>query len=268
MDEITKQLAKLSQARPVDAIFIPLLREEDHQTVDCQALEPVKNVEVKLVDYMKHPRQEVNDPFAPTYNKGWRNHPAFSWANNQDQPTQTHTQQQFPQATQNQRESNQLQPTLTFAQPTQKAFATSDLVMSSLVTQMDEITNQLEKMHKPQPVALASSAPPLLCCNFYGDAHRTIDCHATEPVPTVEVELVDCGNHQRQPEDGPLASNPTRGYQNLRYAWAPDKRPNDPQPQNQHQHYSIEPGQPQHAQPTPESSQPAHAYSKLLPSYM
>ncbi|WCJ29759.1 hypothetical protein M5689_011373 [Euphorbia peplus] len=199
MAEITKQLAELSQAQHVDAISIPLLREEDHQTVDCQALEPVKNVEVKLVDYVKHPRQEVNDPFAPTYNKGWRNHPAFSWANNQNQPTQTHTQQQFPQATQNQRESNQLQLTLTSAQPTQKAFATSDPVMSSLVTQMAEITKQLANMHKPQPVALVSSAPPLLCCNFCGEAHRTIDCQPTEPTPTVEVELVDCVNHQRQP---------------------------------------------------------------------
>ncbi|WCJ29649.1 hypothetical protein M5689_011267 [Euphorbia peplus] len=225
MAEIIKQLEELSQAQPVDDISIPLIREEDHQTVDCQALEPVKNVEVKLVDYVKHPRQEVNDPFAPTYNKGWRNHPAFSWTNNQDQPTQTHTQQQFAQGTQNQRESNQTQPTLTSGQPTQKAFATSDHVMSSLVTQMAEITKQLAKLHKPQPVALVSSAPSLLCCHFCGDAHRTIDCHATEPASTIEVELVDCGNHQRQPEDGPLAPNPTRGYQNLPgYAWAPNKR--------------------------------------------
>ncbi|CAA0840188.1 Unknown protein, partial [Striga hermonthica] len=46
-----------------------------------------------LQGYQNRP---VNDPFSNTYNAGWRNHPNFSWANNNNvqQPRQNFAQQQ------------------------------------------------------------------------------------------------------------------------------------------------------------------------------
>jgi hypothetical protein len=63
-------------------------------------------------------RKPTSGPFAETYNSGWRNHPNFSWKQNQPQnqggtSTQAHNQYPsgFPSQAQNQfRSSHQAQP--------------------------------------------------------------------------------------------------------------------------------------------------------------
>ncbi|WCJ21141.1 hypothetical protein M5689_003320 [Euphorbia peplus] len=109
-------------------------------------------------------------------------------------------------------------------------------------------------MNKPQPVAAVSQTSPPLCCNYCGDAHRTVDCQEVEPAPKVEVELVDYVNHQRQQGGGLFVPNPPRGYQNHpAYSWEPTLRNYDQQPQEPRQQYqaqSSQSQQPQYSQPT------------------
>ncbi|WCJ18397.1 hypothetical protein M5689_000753 [Euphorbia peplus] len=143
-------------------------------------------------------------------------------------------------------------------QPTQKTSSSSDSTISSLAAQVAELT----KMNKPQPVASVCSAPPLPFCNFYGEAHRTIDCQATES--PVAVELVDYVNHQIQQGGGPFTPNPARGYQNHpAYSWDANRRPYDQQPHDQNQRYSAQSSQPQHQQ----QSQSANPYSQPSNNY-
>src|SRR5262249_26551465 len=70
-----------------------------HKSVDCQAGNPFAQL-IEQVDYAGNfQRPQQNNPYSNTYNPGWRNHPNFSWSNQQNpRPpppgyNQTHPQQ-------------------------------------------------------------------------------------------------------------------------------------------------------------------------------
>src|SRR5262249_16080952 len=70
-----------------------------HKSVECQAGNPFAQP-MEQVDYAGNfQRPQQNNPYSNTYNPGWRNHPNFSWSNQQNpRPpppgyNQTHAQQ-------------------------------------------------------------------------------------------------------------------------------------------------------------------------------
>src|SRR5262249_15210347 len=73
-----------------------------HKSIDCQTGNPFAQP-IEQVDYTGNfQRPPQNNPYSNTYNPGWRNHPNFSWTNQQNpRPpppgyNQTHPQQQKP----------------------------------------------------------------------------------------------------------------------------------------------------------------------------
>ncbi|WCJ36694.1 hypothetical protein M5689_017878 [Euphorbia peplus] len=83
--------------------------------MDCQAHEPVKKVEVELVDYVNHQRQQGGGPFVQNPTRGYQNHPAYSW-----EPTRR-TYDQQPQDSRPQYSAQSSQPQQhQYSQPAQR----------------------------------------------------------------------------------------------------------------------------------------------------
>ncbi|WCJ42012.1 hypothetical protein M5689_022844 [Euphorbia peplus] len=222
LDEITKQLAKLSQPQPqpqpqpmaaVSQAPLPLscnFYGEAHSTVNCQVNEPVQKVVMELVDHVNHPRQEVNDPFAPTYNKGWRNHPAFSWTNNQDQPAQAQPEQQLPQEKHNQAQTSRPQQQF-YSQPAtvssqlvppyvpphrrkeEKKSSMEEMFAKSMHNALSSIKNLENQMHELPNIVLPRNEELIL-----GDMEEDSE-DEIQPMPfQVENELSKVARLQRK----------------------------------------------------------------------
>src|SRR5262249_24383784 len=56
-----------------------------HKSVECQDGIPFENPRKKFVFRGNLQRPPQNNPYLNTYNPGWRNHPNFSWSNQQNQ---------------------------------------------------------------------------------------------------------------------------------------------------------------------------------------
>ena len=65
----------------------------NHSSVDCQMGNPFAQSRYGQANYVSN-FQRQNNPYSNAYNPGWRNHPNFSWSNNQGLAKPP---QQFPQ---------------------------------------------------------------------------------------------------------------------------------------------------------------------------
>ena len=65
----------------------------NHSSVDYQMGNPFAQLSYGQANYVSN-FQRQNNPYLNTYNPGWRNHPNFSWSNNQ---RLAKPPQQFPQ---------------------------------------------------------------------------------------------------------------------------------------------------------------------------
>jgi hypothetical protein len=88
-------------------------------------------------------RKQANGPFFETYNPRWRNHPNFSW--NQNQPMNQggaphHAQNQYPLEFQNQGRS--AQPTLAYQAPTQVPTSSSHSTLEDTLKAFMQLTCQ------------------------------------------------------------------------------------------------------------------------------
>ena len=53
-----------------------------HQSMECQVRNPFAQL-AEQASYVNNFRGQPNNPYSSTYHLGWRNHPNFSWSNNQ-----------------------------------------------------------------------------------------------------------------------------------------------------------------------------------------
>jgi hypothetical protein len=64
----------------------------EHIALECPLSIPQENLEnVNMLNNFNRPQ---NNPYSQSYNPGWRNHPNFSYKNNQDTVSQNVPQQQ------------------------------------------------------------------------------------------------------------------------------------------------------------------------------
>ncbi|KAL4597574.1 hypothetical protein ACB092_11G000200 [Castanea dentata] len=92
MATLSQQLGKMN----VNAIQTNVVCDHcsgNHSSADCQVGNPFAQSSYGQANYVSN-YQCQNNPYLNTYNPGWRNHPNFSWSNNQGQAKQP---QQFPQ---------------------------------------------------------------------------------------------------------------------------------------------------------------------------
>ncbi|XP_065636347.1 uncharacterized protein LOC136070386 [Quercus suber] len=92
MATLSQQLGKMN----VNAIQTNVVCDHcagNHSSVDCQVGNPFAQSSYGQTNYVSN-FQRQNNPYSNTYNPGWRNHPNFSWSNNQGQAKPP---QQFPQ---------------------------------------------------------------------------------------------------------------------------------------------------------------------------
>ena len=54
----------------------------NHSSVNCQMGNPFAQLSYGQANYVSN-FQCQNNPYSNTYNPGWKNHPNFSWSNNQ-----------------------------------------------------------------------------------------------------------------------------------------------------------------------------------------
>jgi hypothetical protein len=100
MDAIVKRLDALSMERPVKAVNTFLVESclvcasPLHQAQSCPSMAVFS--EMEQVNAFNNFQKHSTGPYSETYNPGWRNHPNFSWK--QNQPT---NQGGFPPTYQN-----------------------------------------------------------------------------------------------------------------------------------------------------------------------
>jgi hypothetical protein len=86
MDAIVKRLDKLSVGKPVNAIntfpveSCSVCASPMHQAQNCPSMTVFEMEQVNAFTSFQKPSSE---PYSETYNPGWRNHPNFSWKQNQ-----------------------------------------------------------------------------------------------------------------------------------------------------------------------------------------
>ena len=81
MATLSQQLGKMN----VNAIQTNVVCDHcagNHSSVDCQMGNPFAQSSYGQANYVSN-FQRQNNPYSNTYNPGWRNHPNFSWSNNQ-----------------------------------------------------------------------------------------------------------------------------------------------------------------------------------------
>ena len=81
MATLSQQLGKMN----VNAIQTNVVCDHcvgNHSSVDCQMGNPFAQSSYGQANYVSN-FQRQNNPYSNMYNLGWRNHPNFSWSNNQ-----------------------------------------------------------------------------------------------------------------------------------------------------------------------------------------
>jgi hypothetical protein len=103
IDAFTKKVEALvvsksiSTANPFHVDCCSICASPMHLAQTCPSLPAFVESPMKQVNAFNDYRKQANGPFSETYNPGWRNHPNFSWKQNQPMtqggaPHQSHTQ--------------------------------------------------------------------------------------------------------------------------------------------------------------------------------
>ena len=82
MATLSQQLGKMN----VNAIQTNVVCDHcarNHSSVNCQMGNPFAQSSYGQENYVSNFHRQ-NNPYSNTYNPGWRNHPNFSWSNNQE----------------------------------------------------------------------------------------------------------------------------------------------------------------------------------------
>src|SRR5215813_8543042 len=86
-------MRKNDHVKSIQEITCHICNSNEHVTQTCPtlpALQECLHDQVSSINTFKRPNP---NPYSQTYNSGWRNHPNFSWRNdNQSQPSQQHSQ--------------------------------------------------------------------------------------------------------------------------------------------------------------------------------
>ena len=88
---------KSDQVKSVQEIACNICNSNDHFTQECPTLPALKeclNDQANVINTFNKP-----NPYSQTYNPGWKNHPNFSWRNNNNaQSSQAPPPQNFQNA--------------------------------------------------------------------------------------------------------------------------------------------------------------------------
>lgn len=83
------EMKKSGQLKSIQEMVCHICDTHDHSTKDCPTLPSFKECLHEQANYVNNYNKPKLDPFSQTYNPGWRNHPNFSWRNdNNAQPSQ------------------------------------------------------------------------------------------------------------------------------------------------------------------------------------
>jgi hypothetical protein len=87
----------ISAANPFHVDCCSICASPMHLAQTCPSLPAFVESPMEQVNAFNDYRKQANGPFSETYNPGWRNHPNFSWKQNQPMtqggvPHQSHTQ--------------------------------------------------------------------------------------------------------------------------------------------------------------------------------
>ena len=85
VEALTMKQVNVVSSEPVHEVCCVVCDGRDHRTDECPSIPALREVmhgQVNAVNsYNPVSNQGVGNPYAPTYNSGWRNHPNFSWKN-------------------------------------------------------------------------------------------------------------------------------------------------------------------------------------------
>ncbi|XP_073273286.1 uncharacterized protein [Primulina huaijiensis] len=87
------EMKKSGQLKNIQEIVCHICDIHDHATKDCPTLPSFKECLHEQANYVNNYKKPILDPFSTSYNPGWKNHPTFSWRNdNIAQPSQQYFQ--------------------------------------------------------------------------------------------------------------------------------------------------------------------------------
>jgi hypothetical protein len=89
----THNISPIQQIAQVEVCAI--CSHSDHTTETCPMFSFTDQEQANYVGQNNYPPK--NNPYSHTYNAGWRNHPNFSWSNNQNVQNPQRQQRNFQQ---------------------------------------------------------------------------------------------------------------------------------------------------------------------------
>ena len=140
----------------------------------CGASHPTKRCTLYTEDVQyvgNYQRPQPNNPYSNTYNPGWRNHPNFSWSNNQNNPQMEARPSNPPGFSQPRQQQQEKKPALedlmaqliqvqtAATQTIQQTQLTQSAAIKNLKMQMGQMANAMAQFHR-QPGSLPSSTEP------------------------------------------------------------------------------------------------------------
>ena len=98
------EVMEMEKVKPVKAVeTCSICADSNHTTQDCPIMPVFQESGSGQMQSANWINRAQNQPFSNTYNPRWRNHPNFSWRNDQPGRFPPHSQQSFyPSATQHQ----------------------------------------------------------------------------------------------------------------------------------------------------------------------
>src|SRR5262249_53362872 len=129
-----------------------------HKSGECQAGNPFAQP-MEQVDYAGNfQRPQQNNPYSNTYNPGWRNHPNFSWSNQQNpRPPPPGYNQTHPQQPQQQQKPSLEELMSKFISTSETRFQNQDTSIKNLETQIGQLAKMMTE--KKQGVSSSNTEP-------------------------------------------------------------------------------------------------------------
>jgi hypothetical protein len=187
-----------------------------HFTQNCPSLSTGAEYPPEQVNAFDDYRKPTSGPFAETYNPGWRNHPNFSWKQNQPQnqggtSTQTHNQYPFgfPSQAQNQfRSSHQAQPpafqSTTQVPPPEPQSSFEDTVKAFIQVSSQNIQGLNQTVQELKTATMSNSQTIQELKNEFMDSKQ----FTHQAIAKMEAQIGQLANQMGEREKGKFPSQP------------------------------------------------------------
>ncbi|XP_062161989.1 uncharacterized protein LOC133869023 [Alnus glutinosa] len=207
LDALTKKVDALvvgksiNAANPFHVDCCSICASPIHSAQTCPSLPTFVESSLEQVNAFNDFRKQSNGPFSETYNPGWRNHPNFSWKQNQPMnqggsPHQAHNQ--YPPGFHQSVQGRQVLPAPAYHVPTQSPASSSHSTLEDSLKAFIQFSNQTISEVKNATLVNTQSINEVKNATMVN----------SQAIAKMEVQLGQMANQLGEREKGKLPSQP------------------------------------------------------------